>query len=824
MVRVGGIWGLGILSRRGASPLPFAEFIDLPILKARNKADLKLISLLKDKSPEIRSQALRVLADSKCDTNLIPLSPLLADDSPRVRFFAAMLVGKRKMISCYGPICDMLKENGNRDVYLRHAGIFALQNMASNPSIITVLVSHESAAVRLAATVALRRMKSPDVVVFIQDPDPEVADEAIRAICDNDMTNQRPSVAGLLDSLTSRAWTPFMLRRLIHNAFRIGTAENAGRVLKVATNPQIPEIVRNEALRLLSMWTEPFPVDQLTGHWRPLEKRDPSVIRSVLVPALPELLHQDGLVLTAALEWVGHYQIQVPGLDDKYLRDLVKSPAVPAAARAAALDLFIQRKPQDISNFLTEMAADPTDDVALTAISAIAKLSPDTALPTLETAVDSDRIQRAQKTWSVLATLPGDAVDALIVKKLDELRTANGISSSAIELTAAAKKRRSPTVKSALAAFNQSLTESKDPLAKWNSALKGGDPVAGAAVFTSHPASECMRCHRAAEGHSAGGDTAPNLAGIAKRHLDPRYFLESMINPSAVIAPGFGVVLIDFKNGASLSGNLTAETPEHLDIVAAGKSFRILRTDIATITPPASPMPPMGALLNPSELRDLVAWLASLDQGGENAPSIIEPSSFDPATLKGTGKTASPSTTSGIDPAFLKIAKGQFMLCAACHGQNAEGTAVGPPLAGSEWVMGPVENLIRIQLRGLQGPIRVKGMEYNLPAGMAPLAYQTDEQIAAVLTYVRNSFGNSASPVSPASVTALRAEVGKPQITAAELMAPDASAPPNGAPTPPANGKYDTLKPTSPYNKWIAIGIGLFVVGNIAAAFKFIKR
>jgi mono/diheme cytochrome c family protein len=113
------------------------------------------------------------------------------------------------------------------------------------------------------------------------------------------------------------------------------------------------------------------------------------------------------------------------------------------------------------------------------------------------------------------------------------------------------------------------------------------------------------------------------------------------------------------------------------------------------------------------------------------------------------------------------------MLCGACHGQNGEGGPAGPPLAGSEWVTGPVSNLIRIQLRGLIGPITVKGVVYDqFPAGMLPMAYQTDEQIAGALTYVRNSFGNKASAVTPDQVKALRGEVGKPQLTEAELVKP----------------------------------------------------
>ncbi len=127
-----------------------------------------------------------------------------------------------------------------------------------------------------------------------------------------------------------------------------------------------------------------------------------------------------------------------------------------------------------------------------------------------------------------------------------------------------------------------------------------------------------------------------------------------------------------------------------------------------------------------------------------------------------------------IDPAQMEIGKAQFLVCGACHGQNGEGVeGAGPPLAGSEWVKGPVSNLILIQLRGLSGPIEVKGVVYDkFVAGMLPMAYQTDEQIAGALTYVRNSFGNKASAVKPEEVKAMRGEVGKPQVTVQDLIKP----------------------------------------------------
>jgi mono/diheme cytochrome c family protein len=125
-----------------------------------------------------------------------------------------------------------------------------------------------------------------------------------------------------------------------------------------------------------------------------------------------------------------------------------------------------------------------------------------------------------------------------------------------------------------------------------------------------------------------------------------------------------------------------------------------------------------------------------------------------------------------IDPKQMEIGKAQYMVCGACHGQNGEGGPAAPPLAGSEWVTGPVSNLILIQLRGLSGPIEVAGKVYEFPAGMIPMAYQTDEQIAGVLTFIRNSFGNKASAVKPEEVKAMRGEVGKPQVTVKDLIKP----------------------------------------------------
>ena len=78
-----------------------------------------------------------------------------------------------------------------------------------------------------------------------------------------------------------------------------------------------------------------------------------------------------------------------------------------------------------------------------------------------------------------------------------------------------------------------------------------------------------------------------------------------------------------------------------------------------------------------------------------------------------------------------------------------------PPLAGSEWILGDPSMAIRVMLHGLNGPIVVGGFTYE--SVMPPLAGFPDADIANVLTYVRQSFGNDAAPVTSAEVRAVRA-------------------------------------------------------------------
>ena len=96
-----------------------------------------------------------------------------------------------------------------------------------------------------------------------------------------------------------------------------------------------------------------------------------------------------------------------------------------------------------------------------------------------------------------------------------------------------------------------------------------------------------------------------------------------------------------------------------------------------------------------------------------------------------------------------------FMICLACHGSNGEGTMEQyPSLVGSERVLGSEERLAKILLHGLMGPIENQGVMFD---GMMPApTLGSDEDIAAVMTYVRRSWGNDADPVEARTVASVR--------------------------------------------------------------------
>jgi mono/diheme cytochrome c family protein len=137
--------------------------------------------------------------------------------------------------------------------------------------------------------------------------------------------------------------------------------------------------------------------------------------------------------------------------------------------------------------------------------------------------------------------------------------------------------------------------------------------------------------------------------------------------------------------------------------------------------------------------------------------------SLDPGSVPQRKATATgpggPQQTAELSPA--ERGKKVFSAnCATCHQANGEGVpGQYPPLAGSEVVTGGPRRPAMVVLKGLEGPITVKGMRFGTAVMQPWEKTLTDAKIADVLTYIRSDWGNNASPVTAEQIAALRKEL-----------------------------------------------------------------
>lgn len=172
---------------------------------------------------------------------------------------------------------------------------------------------------------------------------------------------------------------------------------------------------------------------------------------------------------------------------------------------------------------------------------------------------------------------------------------------------------------------------------------------------------------------------------------------------------------------------------------------------------------------------------ADLPAGSEPAPMWVIFLGFIAAviaggqlgTFHGYGLESKPALSAAVDPRTtgtdpnanlspleLAMKKGltAYGTCNGCHQPQGQGLpGVNPPLAGSDWVQGGTERLIRVVLHGLTGPINVNGKPFATPASMPGWgATMNDEDIAYALSYVRNSWGNKGTLVTKEQVAKVR--------------------------------------------------------------------
>ncbi|MFM2161142.1 MAG: hypothetical protein RLZZ383_654 [Pseudomonadota bacterium] len=149
---------------------------------------------------------------------------------------------------------------------------------------------------------------------------------------------------------------------------------------------------------------------------------------------------------------------------------------------------------------------------------------------------------------------------------------------------------------------------------------------------------------------------------------------------------------------------------------------------------------------------------AKADAKTEAKPADAKPADAKPADAA-AGAAAGPMDHAALMALGEKVYKNggakSPLMCVTCHQENGEGLApTFPPLKGSKENMGSCADHAKIVIKGLTGEIKVQGVTYN--GAMPAQGDLTNEEIAAVLTYERNSWGNNYGDCSPDEVAKAR--------------------------------------------------------------------
>jgi quinoprotein glucose dehydrogenase len=520
-----------------------------------------------------------------------------------VRFLAAQGLGRRSGLALgTRELIEMLRENADRDPYVRHAGVAALERIGDHLSI-DVATKDESPAVRLAALLVMRREGREQVADFLSDADPRIVTEAARAIHDVPIPDALPKLAALLD----RPKQPeFVLWRALNANFRLGDAKSAAAVARFAASAEAPEKLRIEAVKMLGAWADPGRRDRVTGLTQDLGKRDARIAVEALRGSLGGIFSGPSPVRGAAARVAGKLGIKEVG---PALLALVADKKGSATSRVEAIGALLSLKDDRLEEAMGLALADADSRLRTAGRRVLAVLKANEAVAALKDALQRGDLVEKQGAVQILGEMKTEASEALLGEWLVKLLARDVPAEIQLDLLEAAARRGTAGFKEKLAQFEAARTKN-DHLARYREALAGGDAEAGRRIFFGRAEVSCVRCHKV---NGEGGDVGPDLSKVGGQQQRD-YLLESIVEPNRQIAKGFESVVLTLTNGKSVTGIVKAEDDREIRLMTAeGQVVTVAKDKIDERQAGKSAMPEdLVQKLSKRDLRDLVEFLAGL--------------------------------------------------------------------------------------------------------------------------------------------------------------------------------------------------------------------
>jgi len=581
LARLHGVWGLGTLARTG---------------KHNTK---KLTSLLTDDDADVRAMSARMLGDTRDAKHVNALQKRLADDNSRVKREAAFGLAQigQKSTKTTESLFAMLRHNDDRDLVVRHAGVFALSKVASRQELVA-RIKDQSRAVQRAVLLALARQGADEVQEFLKHEEEQFRYEAARAIYETPIPGAMQSLA--LFVYDDQPDSERIDWRAIQAARMIGEVEQGEALVHMAIQSNHSRKIRLEALAVLAEWRNPHGQCRVIGNWRPAKHPDADIVAQNFRGSSNKLL-ADKVTAEAAAKTIA--QLRLAELAPQ-LATLVADRGMPAEARVAALNALADLKADELQAALSTIGAKAPVPLRKRAVALLSHTSPEKAVPVLGSLLSNASTGEKQAACEALGDLEHEAATELLRTWLQKLKSGEVQTAVALDLLEAAAKHEA--LKPLVAAHEADAKKSGE-LGPFEVCLDGGNANAGRRVFHNFEATRCTRCHTL---NNNGGNAGPVLNGVGKR-LNAEQLLASLITPSSSIAEGFSTTTVELTDSSTISGVITKDQDGELIIVDINsKEHRISLDKIRTRSASkASAMPAMGGSLTKRQLRDLIAFL-----------------------------------------------------------------------------------------------------------------------------------------------------------------------------------------------------------------------
>ncbi len=564
-----------------------------------------LIPFLEDEDAEVMTQAAKMLGDVKYKEAGKAMLPLLKNPSLRIQMHAVEAIGRMEYKEALQAVLDVLLANNDEDAWLRHAGMIALARINEEAPLVA-LHSHESKALRTAAVVALRRMKSKGISKFLEDKEEYIVTEAARGINDDfSIEAALPDLANILKE--NRFKNEALIRRAINANLRVGQADNLKNLLDYINKKTAPTAMRAEAIAALGTWAKPSPLDRVDGRYRGEVTRDEAPVKAALQGLVLNLLKERNPDIQVATS-KAIAKLNIPNTADA-LFNLVKNNNS-KEVRKAALYALDKIKAGNLDQALELAINDKDNEVRSTALEILpnSSLDENKSVQLFQKVLKAGTYLEQQAVLSALGTFKGDKAVTILEGSLDQLSKGNASPEIQLDIIEAIETQANPKLIQQLKTYQDSKSK-ESKLSAFIETLAGGNKDKGQDIFYRHEAAQCVRCHAIFE---YGGNAGPVLSGVGDR-LSKEKILESLIDPSAVLSLGYEVVSLNLKDGTTVAGLVQEESESAIKIKIGKEDIKeIPKNEISKRENIPSSMPPVGAILKKKEIRDLIAFLSGL--------------------------------------------------------------------------------------------------------------------------------------------------------------------------------------------------------------------